>query len=263
MEPAAIAFSVFTKPWKMPIAALGEFVQRLGFTQVELPVRPGYQVEPARVATDLAPATRVLRDLGIEVASIAGTIDEAMIAACADAGVPMIRLMAPISGGYLDAVDATRRALDRAVPLLEAHGVRLGVQNHYGRFVCNAMGLRDLIAGFDPRHVVAVWDAAHNALAGELPEHALDILGTHLGMVNLKNAVWARTNRQAAGPAEWEPVWTSGTDGLASWPRVAAELQRRGYRGTICLTAEYSDQSSLEHLVATDLAFAKSLFGAN
>lgn len=38
-------FSVFTKPWRMPLPDLGRHVQSLGFSGVELPVRPGYQVE--------------------------------------------------------------------------------------------------------------------------------------------------------------------------------------------------------------------------
>ena len=46
----------------------------------------------------------------------------------------------------------------------DINGVRIGVQNHSGMYVCNASGLRALLAGYDPKHVGAVWDAAHNAL---------------------------------------------------------------------------------------------------
>ena len=42
-------FTVFTKPWRMPIGELGAFVGGLGFSGVELPVRPGFQVEPEDV----------------------------------------------------------------------------------------------------------------------------------------------------------------------------------------------------------------------
>jgi hypothetical protein len=76
----------------------------------------------------------------------------------------------------------------------------------------------------------------------------------------LKNAIWVRTNGPEAEVAEWGVYWTSGRHGLASWPRVVAELKRRGYAGTVCLTAEYTDEASVERLVAEDLAFARSLF---
>jgi sugar phosphate isomerase/epimerase len=257
-----VAFSVFTKPWKLPLPELGRLVSQLGFSQIELPVRPGYQVEPPAAADGLPAAARLLADFGVAIASVAGPADEATIAACAAAAVPMIRIMAPIGpAGYLETVEQMRRELDRLLPALDRHGVRLGVQNHCGRFVSHALGLRQLLQGYEPRHVCAVWDAAHNALHGEEPELALEIVWEHLGMVNLKNALWRPTKGPEAEVAEWRPYWTSGRQGLASWPRVAAELKRRGYRGTLCLTAEYSDEASVERLIAEDLAFAGSLFG--
>jgi sugar phosphate isomerase/epimerase len=258
----AVEFSVFTKPWKLPLADLGRLVGQLGFRRIELPVRPGYQVQPAEAATALPAAARLLADLGVGIASVAGPADETTIAACAEAGVPMIRVMVPIGpAGYLETVEDARRAFDRVVPSLDRSGVRLGVQNHCGAFVSNAMGLRHLLRAYEPRHVCAVWDAAHNALDGEEPELAVEIVWPHLGMVNLKNAFWRRTTGPEAEVTEWRPYWTSGRQGLASWPRVAAELKRRGYSGTVCLTAEYSDEASVERLVAEDLAFARALFG--
>lgn len=262
MISSVVDFSVFTKPWPgLPLSELAEFVHRLGFAGIELPVRPGYQVEPANVARDLPRAARQLAEAGLKIFSIAGPTDEATIATCAEVGIPMIRVMAPISrAGYLATEAQTQRDYDALVPLLDRYKVRIGVQNHNGRFVCNAMGLRHLIEKYDPRQICAVWDAAHNALNGESPEFGLDIVWSHLGMVNLKNAIWQRTNGPEAEVAEWEVSWVDGRSGLASWPRVAAELQQRGYRGVICLTAEYSDARSVDRLIAGDIAFAKSLF---
>ena len=258
-----IVFSVFTKPWRMPLGELGELVARLGFDGVELPVRPGYQVEPADAAKGLPAAARELGAQGVRIESVAGTADELTIRACAEAGVPTIRIMAPIEGtSYLETVERIRRRYDELLPLLDRHGVRLGVQNHNGRYVSNASGLHALLRGYEPRHVCAVWDAAHNALQGEDPELAIDIVWSQLGMVNLKNALWRRTNGPEAEDVTWKPYWTSGRQGLASWPRVVAELKRRGYAGTVCLTAEYSDEAQVERLAREDLDFARGLFAA-
>ncbi len=92
----SIVFSVFTKPWKMPIPELGAFVNRLGFDGIELPVRPGFQVEPERICQDLPVAIRQLAERDVRVTSISGSADERMIAACAEAGVPLIRVMVQI-----------------------------------------------------------------------------------------------------------------------------------------------------------------------
>jgi sugar phosphate isomerase/epimerase len=261
MSSSGIVFSVFTKPWKIQASELGALVSSLGFDGIELPVRPGYEVEPANVGRDLLPVSRKLREFGVRIFSVAGPADEPTIAACAEAGIPVIRIMAPIgSGGYLATEVELQRQFDAFVPLLDKYGVTLGVQNHNGNFVCNASGLRRLIEKYDPRHVCAVWDAAHTALNGEAPELAIDLVWSHLGMVNLKNAFWQRTNGPEAKVAQWKPYWTTGRHGLASWPRVVAELKRRGYQGVVCLTAEYTDEAEVKRLVAEDLAFARLLF---
>ena len=257
----AIAYSVFTKPWKQPLPELAKQVKEWGFDGIELPVRPGYQVQPENVTTDLPLAVKQLADAGLKIFSIAGPTDEVTIAACAQAGVPIIRIMAPIGeDGYMASEARYQREFDGLLPLLEKYGVKIGVQNHVDRFVSNAMGLRHLLEKYDPKRIAAVWDAAHNALNGEDPELGIDIIWDHLCMVNLKNAFWQRTNGPEADLALWRPWWTSARQGLASWPRVAAELKRRNYSGVVCLTAEYSDESSVNHLIAADITYAKSLF---
>jgi hypothetical protein len=92
------------------------------------------------------------------------------------------------------------------------------------------------------------------------PEQALDVVWPRLRMVNLKNAVCERVTGPEAEVARWRHYWTSGRHGLASWPRVVTELVRRRYRGVICLTAEYSDGTAVNRLIAEDLAFARLLF---
>jgi sugar phosphate isomerase/epimerase len=258
-----IRFSVFTKPWKfMPIPQLGELVRGLGFEGIELPVRPGFQVEPEDVEDGLVAAVEQLHHVGVKVFSVAAPIDQKTIIACAKSGVPIIRTIARIDEDedYVSAEERQRREYDALLPLLEQYGVTIGVQNYFSRLGANAVGLRSLIGKYDPRHVAAVWDAAHEALGGGRPNHALDVIWPHLYMVNLKNAFPQRANGPEAKWAEWKIHWTSGRHGVANWPRVVEELKKRGYDGVVCLTAEYSDHDAVHRLISEDIAFAKSLF---
>ena len=260
MPDAQFRFSVFTKPWRVPLPELAQRVAGWGFDGVELPVRPGYQVLPENVGRDLPLAVRTLGDYGVKVLSVAGPTDEVTIAACAECRVPVIRICVDVGDdGYLASTARLQNRFDALVPLLDKYGVTLGIQNHYGRSVSNASGLVSLVGRYDPRHIAIVWDAAHNALQGEEPELALDIVWSHLCLVNLKNAYWQRSNGPEAEVAQWRPWWTAGRHGLASWPRVAAELKRRDYHGVICLTAEYSDEPAVDRLIAEDIQFARSL----
>jgi sugar phosphate isomerase/epimerase len=262
MTSRSITWSVFTKPWKtMPVAELGKFVRKLGFDAIELPVRPKFQVEPANVARDLPAAAKVLADFGITISDISGPTDEATFAACAECGIRMNRVGEYIGAqNYLDAEKKIIAKYQALAPLCEKYGVTLGLQNHCDDYVANSAQTLRICEKFSPDVLGAVYDAAHNALNGEWPEQALDMLWSHLCMVNLKNAYWRRKNGPEAPVAEWEHYWTTGRHGLANWPKVAGELKKRNYSGVICLSAEYSDEPAVDRLIAEDIAFAKSLF---
>lgn len=257
-----IQYSVFTKPWKTTaLSDLGRMVHALGLDGIELPVRPGFQVESSVIATALPIAQQQLRDSGVEIFSVATSPTPEAIRTCGQLGIPVIRVMVDIgSDGYLATIRRTQQAYQALVPLLQDAGVTLGVQNHNGNFVANAMGLHHLLEPFDPKTVAAIWDVAHNALNGESLDLALEIVWPHLNMVNFKNAFWRRRNGPEAAVADWEVFWTTGRHGQASWPQVATLLKQRGYSGVLCLPAEYTDEASVDRLIAEDIAFAKSLF---
>lgn len=247
--------SVFTKPWTDPLPKLADKLAALGVDGVELAVRPGYQVTPSTAATGLREAVRVLGERGLRIPSIASTADEATIAACADAGVPLIRIMAPIDMrlGYMGSVEKLRRELDALVPALDRHGVTIGVQNHYGFFVGSATGLLHLLEPFDPRHVCAVLDMAHCAVDGEPVAMAVDILKDRLnGLVNFKNAYHARVSNPE-DEAVFEVRWTTHRHGGYSWRDFARHLGAIGYTGTYCLPAEYSDPDGKPQRMGDDV----------
>jgi sugar phosphate isomerase/epimerase len=259
---APFAFSLFTKPWTMPLAELGPFVRGLGFDAVELPVRPGFQVMPAEAATQLPEAVRVLGDAGVRITSVAAHPTPALIATVGELGIPIIRTLAPIADHltFWQAVDLMRAEWDRLLPDLSRAGVTLGIQNHCDRYLTHAMHLWFALRDYDPRWMGAVWDPAHNALQGEDPDLALDIIRPSLTMLSLKNATRRLVGSPLAGAAQWEIFWTTGRQGLADWRRVGQELHTRGWRGNVCLHAEYTHEHLVAEFVREDLIYARSVF---
>ncbi len=260
---ADLIFAVFVKHWKdLPIPQLARHIRWLGFEWIELPVRPGFPCEPETIEATLPEAVRVLAEEGVQVLNVTVALpldDERLYAASAAARIGLNRVMFNRQPGenYWEAEKKARLALDSALPWCERYGVKIGVQNHSGAYVpVNAIGLHHLLSDYDPRFIGAIWDPAHNALQGEEPEPALDMVSSHLAVVNLKNVVWQRTDPKA----EWLPFWTSGRDGLASWPRVAAKLKQMQYRGPLCLSGEYSGNQDQDQMIAADLAFARACF---
>ena len=238
MTETANPFTVFTKPWpEMSLPELADFVKGLGFGGVELPLRPGYQVTPDTISDGLPEAARVLGDRGIRIGSVAGPTDEKTIAACGEAGVPIIRICVGIDMeiGYMATEEKLRREYDALVPILDKHDVSIGVQNHCGAMVGSAVGIMHLIEKYDPKHMSAVLDPAHSAVDGEPEAMGLDIVWSHLSLINFKAAFRMRTNGPEDPEAKWKVHWTTGRHSGFSWSLMVNLLKGRGYTKDICL----------------------------
>jgi sugar phosphate isomerase/epimerase len=274
-------FSVFTKPWRtQSLEELGALVRDMGFDAVEYPFREGYQVGPSEGVKGIVRLAGALGKCGVAVTSLAAGIDvaavdgrgdvvgvdEGVFAGCGEAGIPVIRICQSFDRGrgYHENLDALRRKYDAVVPLARKHGVTLGVQMHYGSadITCSWDSYL-LLKDYDPSCVAAVWDAGHSGLAGESPRYALDCLWGHLCMVNFKAAYWFLEN-PGAGAGEvsrWGVRWELGRRGMCSWKDAVDYLKGRGYAGTVCLPAEYSDEAKVEPYAREDVKYIKELFG--
>ena len=120
-------WSVFTKPWAgLPGDELGRLVAGIGFGGAEIPVRDTAYVTSANAGAELPKFTAQLRAEGIEPISVASDLSEQVFAACAEAGVPMIRIMAELGpDGYAASVQRNRAILEQAVVLTERYDVQV------------------------------------------------------------------------------------------------------------------------------------------
>ena len=266
-----IKLGVFTKPWTDAIAAVADRMVALGVEAIELPIRPGYQVTPETVKRALPEVVRVVQDRGLSICSVAAPLDGAIIAACGDSGVPIVRTMVPIDlakASFADTIAEHRARYRQLIPLLERTGVRIGVQNHSGQAIGSAIGLYHLLEPFDPRHVCAILDMAHCSVAGEPTELCLDLLWSRMSdLINFKSAYRERVNGPEAPEAVYRTHWTTGRHGAFSWSDLVTELRRRHFTGTFVLPGEYSNPGGLPQRIgddvlpylSTDVAYLRSL----
>ena len=271
--PSFPALTVFTKPWNsLPLNALADRVASWGFNGIELPVRPGFQVEPGTALDVLPGAQKIFEKRGLRILSVAAGLDEATIRACAEARVPILRVMLRVTAdrGYRGSVEDFQRRANELSPLLRESGVVIGLQNHAGDFVGSAVGLMDALAPLDPDCARAVLDLGHTALAGEPEPIAIDVAAPRLAMVNLKNAVYRLDAESADGVKTWKRQWTNAKAGITSWAGAVASLRTLPCQVPICLTAEYHDPDGkfltgdpVIPLIRDDLAFLRSLLNSN
>ncbi|HML46729.1 MAG TPA: TIM barrel protein [Clostridia bacterium] len=257
-------YSVFTKPWReVPVPELIQIVKRMGYNAVEFPLRDGAQVCPAEAEEKLPKLAKDLADAGIRIDDVASTPEERVFAACAASGVPMIRVMFnPARSDDYGAQEAEYlKEVESWLPLCEKYGVKVGVQMHHGRGAMTTADMMRVVSHFDPKHIGAIWDAAHSGLAGENPEQAIDVCWSHLCLVNFKNARYQMHGRGLDGSAIFKPYFCPGPDGQLSWPHAVAHLKKKGYSGTWCMPAEYTGLTSEEEqaYAIRDLKWLKSL----
>ena len=256
-------YSIFTKPWKQEKPEeLGKIVKGLGFDSIEYPLREGYQADLASAKTSLKALAGVLESMGVGIASVASTTDEYVFEACAEAKVPLIRIMMnmDLNKGYMESEKAMKKDIERFLPLCERYGVKVGVQQHYGAMINNSMEMRHLVEGYDPKYVGGIWDAAHSSLAGEEPEQALDIIWDYLALINFKAGYYRRMNGPEAEKAMFKPHFTTGPNGIFPWSRAVNFIVKKGYKGIINMPAEYTDGANVIPYIKEDLPFLKNLF---
>jgi sugar phosphate isomerase/epimerase len=252
-----IKLAVFTKPWADDIEAVADRMNKLGVQGIELPIRPGYQVTPETVAQSLPKAVRVLEQHGLEIASVAAPLDDAIISACGDNGVKLLRTMVSVDlkkAGYAKTIADCRARYDQLIPLLDRTGVSIGIQNHSGNAVGSAIGVFHVLEKYDPRHVCAILDMAHCAVAGEPMELSVDLLWDRMpNLVNFKNAYRERVNGPEEAEAVFRTHWTTGRHGGFSWAALVKELKRRNFTGTFVLPGEYTDPQGQPQRMGDDV----------
>lgn len=272
----SLKYAVFTKPWKdISLEALAQKAAEMGFDAVEYPLREGFQVQPSDGLAGMKHLGRVFTEYGLEIASIAGGldvrfvegssqvtgIDEGLFEGCREAGCRIIRICQNMDGslGFHQNIEIIRRKYDALVPYCEKYGITLGVQMHCGESISNAAETYILLKDYDPRYIAAVWDSGHSGLAGNDPRIALDTVWDSLCMVNFKAAYRYRANGPEAEQARWNEHWTTGRNACGSWEAAAAYMKQRGYKGIVCMPAEYSDEANVDSYTREDLAYIKSL----
>jgi sugar phosphate isomerase/epimerase len=82
---------------------------------------------------------------------------------------------------------------------------------------------------FSPAQVGVMWDPANTVYEGsEIPSMALDLLGSYLAEVHLKNGAWKREE-----DGKWNFEFCDLSHGLVQWPAVLKLLDEIPYHGPL------------------------------
>jgi sugar phosphate isomerase/epimerase len=268
----------------LPAEALGRKAKALGYTGLDLCVRPGHPVHLDNVAVALPQAARIWQDQGVSVPLVSAPVHfnnpdvpaaEALYAACAAASVPRIKIgywyFTP-GDDYWDVLQKARDSLAGFARLSEKYQIQTCCHIHSGLCIgSNCAGLMQLLQGFDPVLVGAYPDFGHMALDGEDMAMGLAMIRSYLCCVGIKDAFHAPQKEGSVPP--YVPIFTSMGNGSVDWRRAIGLLAEMGYAGPLAVHTEYQfgehiirqvgyaleKPPSLEENARQDAAFLKAI----
>jgi sugar phosphate isomerase/epimerase len=250
----------------LSVERLGEKAVELGYDGIDVNVRPGHPVNPGNALVALPRAVRHWQKQGLACPLATAPVSftdpgspnaEPLYAACAEAGIPRLKIgfWGFIPGGdYWSAVDAARTALEGFARHSQRFGVQTCYQVHSGpNLGSNCAGLAHLIRGFDARHVGAYPDTGHLALDGEDWDMGFAMVQEHLSVVGIKDA---RHVPQPLGQVpRYTPRFVKLGEGSIDWRRCLAALRRVGFDGPLSVHTEYEfDESIIRRVGYNDTA---------
>ena len=175
---------------------------KLGFTGIDLTVRPEGHVTPANARVELPEAVHQIRDAGLEVPMITTAItdpdDPVTWNILETAGKLGIHLYRPGWFRYLDepgVEDQLRMASRQLSKLQEVNrsaNIAASYQNHSGNYIgSSGWDLLQIMEGLDPDWVGIQFDIRHAMVEGpESWPYVLELLAPYINSLDIKDYTW-------------------------------------------------------------------------
>lgn len=242
---------LFTKLFRgLATEEMAEATANLGFDGIDLLIRPGHQVEP-QAPDQIQAAVRVLQEAGLTVPMATTDLTdpsqfptERLLAACADAGIKLVRLgywKYDPATGYAALLETAQRHLHDLVEIAERTGVRLAIQLHGGTIHGSGAQAAALLAGHDPRIIGAYPDPGNQVVQDGREDwrFTFDVLQPWLCCVGVKNGGWFAGEVAESGQRHWRSDWLGLADGMVPWDDILTYLTETGYDGLLSLHSHY------------------------
>lgn len=195
--------TVFTKCLQfLNYEEVGEVLAETGFNGADMPVRPGGQVLPENVATDLPKAVKALQKSGITLPMITtaimdpdDTFTEKILAAAAGNGVKYYRMgWMPYDEkkSIIQNLDDLQKTFARLEKINRKYKIRGEYQNHSGKRVGGPVwDLYHILKDIDPEYIGVQYDVRHATAEGGISwPLGMQLLAPWIGTTDIKDFHW-------------------------------------------------------------------------
>jgi sugar phosphate isomerase/epimerase len=177
-------------------------------------------------------------------------------------GAPQLRVGVPRYDGsvsYLELREQARAQYREVAVLAHKYGLRALIEIHMGNITPSASAAAAFLEGFDPQVVGVIHDAGNMVHEGY--EHyrlGLEVLGSFLAHVHIKNAAWRVVGQRANGSAEWQAGFAPLREGAVDLKALFQALRAVGYDGWLSFE-DFTPGGDLRARVHDNLAYIKEL----
>lgn len=266
-SPSKLKIAIFSKHLQfLQGAALAKAVNDLGAEAIDLTVREGGHVEPARVKQDLPPLVKLLREAGLETPMVtAGIIDATtpfaadILATLSELGIKYYRW-----GGFKweknKPIQQQINELRPRVAALAALNAKYQTTAMYhthsgvGQVGASIWDLHEILQGQDPNLVSVNYDIGHATIEGGLGGwiESFRITGAHLKGIAVKDFIWEK-NPKGVWHEAWQPIGT----GMVKFPQFFDMVRAANFNGPLQLHFEYP-LGGAEHGKVKDLTMSQA-----
>ena len=271
----------------MSVREAGKTIKSLGFSGVELTVRPGGHILPDNVGEDLPRAVEELRAEGLEVPAIVVEIhnrsqeySEAVCKAAGKVGAKELRTASHRYRGFgtiREQIAAAQKDAKDLEALGKEYGVRLCIHCHSGDFLSGqGATLANIIDDTDPKHVGVSLDVGHLTTEGGKSgwKQSIDLLQNRVGIVAVKSFGWFHEPDPKSKELTWIPKLVPLEEGNVRWRQAFELLRQVGWdadgQSLVSIHSEYQgggswrslDVPELVEQTRKDFAYLKTQAGA-
>jgi sugar phosphate isomerase/epimerase len=236
-------------------ASLAQAAADIGFDGIDLAVRKGGHVEPARVKEDLSGLVALIRQHGLEVPMLTTDIADTSTPFAED----IMRCMAELNihhyrwGGFKynndSSISAQLDALKPRVAKLAELNARYKVgamyHTHAGFDLVGApiWDLHELLTGLDPAAVGVNYDIGHATVEGGFGGwiDSFGVTGPYLRGIAVKDFLWDKDKKN-----QWRPAWKPLGDGMVNFAQFFQMVKAAHFSGPLQLHFEYPLQGADE-----------------
>ncbi len=254
MQPVKYPVHVFTKCLQfLNYNQMAKMLAEQGFDGADMTVRPGGQVLPENVGTDLPRAVKALKSEGIGTSMITTSITDpddkntrAILKAMADTGIKYYRpgwINYDSSKTMNENQDHFKRIFSRLEKVNREFGLHGGYQNHSGQSLgAPVWDLYPLLKDCDPEYLGVQYDIRHATVEGAVSwPLGMKLVAPWIRTIDIKDFLWVKNDKE-----KWQIKNVPLGEGMVDLDAFFKLYKSLNLEGPVSIHYEY-DLGGAEH----------------